>query len=413
MSSVITKTNSVETVVVGPIVDVNSSPLTGLTSIKAALFRKSDKKFIDWSTLGFTTTPTTEYHVLTELDAARAPGVYYIDVDTSTFVGASAQDRYFVYISQQGASNAVNALQMGELRVGTIVDAVEGNLNSPVALFTGTASAGSSSSVTLAGGSSVDEYYRWMTVAITAGTGAGQARVVAHYVGSTKVATVHRAWTTAPDSTSVFELTASVQPELLEIGLAQGGSSTTIQLGASSSATDSLYNGKSVAITAGTGSGQERLILSYVGATTTVTVDEAWTVAPDATSVYVVTFGRARVASASAAGVSALQAGLATSAGLSSLQAHGDTTWLTASGFLTSTSPLTGLNDRTALGGAIAYLRKLATNRLEEAPGSPGTLTLYDDDGSTVLGTYQIRDASGLAVASGTGEPARRTAVTP
>lgn len=451
MSSVITKTNAVETVVVGPIVDSTGAALTGLTNIKAAVIRASDKHFLDWSNHTFTATPVTEYQTLTELDSTRAPGVYYLDIDTSLFVSPVAKDKYFVYVSQQGASNAVNALQMGEFRVGTIVDAVEANLNAPVALFAGTASAGSSASITLAGGSSTDEFYRWMTVAITSGTGAGQARVVAHYVGSTKVATVHRAWTTAPDSTSVFELTASVQPELLEIGLAQAGGASTLQLLASASAVDNLYSGKSVAITAGTGAGQERSILSYVGATTTVTVDEAWTTAPDSTSVYVITFGRARVASVTSGATATIQSGMATSAALttaqaaltsimgsgftggvddlhslhaltaglatasalSSLQSHGDSTWATAvpSAFLGAS--LSGYNTRTTWGGAVAFLRKLSSNRLEEAPGTPGTLTLYDDDGTTVLGTYQLRDAGGNAVASATGEPARRTAVSP
>lgn len=129
--AVITKTGSVEVVVAGPIVDTTSSaaPLTGLTTIKAAVFRASDRKFLDWSTLAFTTTPVTEYQALTELDAVRTPGIYYLAIDTSTFVGANAKDKYFAYISQQGASTAANALQLGEFRIGEIVDAVEAYLD--------------------------------------------------------------------------------------------------------------------------------------------------------------------------------------------------------------------------------------------------------------------------------------------
>ena len=413
MSSVIAQTGATETVMVGPIVDVNGNPLTGLTSIKAAIIRASDRHFLDWSTLGFTATPTTEYQALTELDSARAPGVYYLSVNTSTFVGTNAADRYFVYISQQGASSAVNALQMGELRVGTVVDKVEANLNGHVAMYSGTASGGSSGSITLTGGNSADNYFRWMTVAIVGGTGAGQARVIASYVGSTKVATVHRPWTVAPDSTSVFEITVGAQPDLLEIGLAQGGTSTTIQLISSSSSTDNLYVGNSIAITSGTGVGQERSITGYVGATTTVTVDEAWVTTPDATSVYVMTFGRARVGSVASAAVTTIQSGLATSGGLTSLQAHGDSAWATVTGSALLGTSLAGITGRTTLGGALVYLRKMASNRLAETDGSPGTLVLYDDDGVTVLGTYNLTDISGAAVSTPAGQPARRTAVTP
>ncbi len=69
-------------------------------------------------------------------------------------------------------------------------------------------------------------------------------------------------------------------------GTAQSGStSTTIKLATTASATDDAYNGQTVQITGGTGSGQSRVIIDYVGSTRVATV-AAWTTTPDATSTY-------------------------------------------------------------------------------------------------------------------------------
>jgi hypothetical protein len=57
-----------------------------------------------------------------------------------------------------------------------------------------------------------------------------------------------------------------------------------------------------------------------------------------------------------------------------------------------------------------ALLRKALTNRMEESPGNPGQLTLFDDDGFTVLARWQLTDTTGGAVVSSLGTPARRSA---
>jgi hypothetical protein len=72
-------------------------------------------------------------------------------------------------------------------------------------------------------------------------------------------------------------------------GSAQAGTSTTITLKSTASATDDVYNGMYVTITSGTGSGQIRLIEDYVGSTKVATVATAWTTAPNGTSNYSVT----------------------------------------------------------------------------------------------------------------------------
>lgn len=76
----------------------------------------------------------------------------------------------------------------------------------------GTAQAGGASTVTLASAASAtDDTYNSSTVTITAGTGAGQTRIVTDYVGATRVATVDAAWTTQPDSTSVYDVSGGAQ----------------------------------------------------------------------------------------------------------------------------------------------------------------------------------------------------------
>jgi len=69
-------------------------------------------------------------------------------------------------------------------------------------------------------------------------------------------------------------------------GTGQAGSDGThIVLAAVANPTNDHYNGFVITITGGTGIGQTRTIADYVGATVTATV-AAWTVNPDATSVY-------------------------------------------------------------------------------------------------------------------------------
>lgn len=78
------------------------------------------------------------------------------------------------------------------------------------AAVTGTATAGATNTITLAAGASaVDGFYNGMPIAITGGTGSGQTGVIVGYVGSTKVATVAANWTTAPNATSAYSISAN------------------------------------------------------------------------------------------------------------------------------------------------------------------------------------------------------------
>ena len=86
------------------------------------------------------------------------------------------------------------------------------------------------------------------------------------------------------DGTNVYEI---INPITIT-GIAQAGTGTSITLPDTCSAVDDKYNGYAVYISAGTGSGQSRVISDYVGATKVATVPN-WDTAPDATSVIYIT----------------------------------------------------------------------------------------------------------------------------
>lgn len=73
-------------------------------------------------------------------------------------------------------------------------------------VFTGTATAGGATTITLpAGASAVDNAYTGMLINLTGGTGSGQERTITAYDGTTKVATV-ATWGTNPDATTDFDI---------------------------------------------------------------------------------------------------------------------------------------------------------------------------------------------------------------
>jgi hypothetical protein len=102
-----------------------------------------------------------------------------------------------------------------------------------------TAQAGAAGTITLdASASATDDFYNDTRIVIKGGTGAGQARRIRDYVGSTKVATIVPNWTTNPDNTSVFVVIpeTSVYDETLADHLDSG--STGAALNAAGSAGD-------------------------------------------------------------------------------------------------------------------------------------------------------------------------------
>ena len=69
-------------------------------------------------------------------------------------------------------------------------------------------------------------------------------------------------------------------------GTLQSGGTTTVRLAAGASAVDDFYNTMTLRSTGGTGSGQERKITDYVGATRDATVSVAFSPALDGTTTY-------------------------------------------------------------------------------------------------------------------------------
>lgn len=91
------------------------------------------------------------------------------------------------------------------LKSGTCVGDVA--IEAATAERSGTAQAGSATTITLdAGASATDQAYRGMIVRLTGGTGQAQIREIVDYVGTTKVATVSANWSVNPDATTGFRV---------------------------------------------------------------------------------------------------------------------------------------------------------------------------------------------------------------
>jgi hypothetical protein len=99
-------------------------------------------------------------------------------------------------------------------------------------------------------------------------------------------------------------------------------------------------------------------------------------------------------------------------AAISSRSAPGDAMTLTAGERLNLVGALLAgeLPSGETVEDTLDLIRKVHTNRLEAAPGDPGTLVLYDDDGATPIKTWNLRDYLGAAVVGVDGQPALRGA---
>lgn len=114
-------------------------------------------------------------------------------------------------VSTSTAQLGVNVVNAGAVAwaSGAITSSVFAANTGLVPVRTGTAQAGAATTITLdASASAVDNFYNNDLVFLTGGTGAGQARFISGYVGTTKVATVGT-WATNPDNTSTFAVLPS------------------------------------------------------------------------------------------------------------------------------------------------------------------------------------------------------------
>jgi hypothetical protein len=211
-----------------------------------------------------------------------------LEVDLLQIGGVAQSATDLKDFADAGYDPATNKVQ-GVVLVDTVTD-ITNAVKTTQVILTGTASAGSATTITLTGGTATAGLYDGCLVVITAGTGAGQARTILSYAANT-IATVTRDWVTAPSSDSVFSVYAADVAGLLEAGTATAGGASTITLDAGADTTVDIYKNNFIMITGGTGIGQCRLIGAY-SAGRVATILPAWTTQPDATSVYqIIPFG--------------------------------------------------------------------------------------------------------------------------
>jgi hypothetical protein len=88
---------------------------------------------------------------------------------------------------------------------------------------------------------------------------------------------------------------AATYPKALRTATAQSGAAGYIQLDASAGATDNTWIGCGIKIVSGTGVGQARTIIHYVGSTQKAYVDRVWATNPAVDSVFVIQLGKLTV----------------------------------------------------------------------------------------------------------------------
>ncbi|MHC4605185.1 MAG: hypothetical protein ACYS6W_17860 [Planctomycetota bacterium] len=160
-------------------------------------------------------------------------------------------------------------------------------------IHTGTVRAGAyttANSVQLAAdASAVNDTYNENLITIISGTGVGQSRLIADYVGgAVQAVAIRSAWLITPDATSIYRITSFSGILLANTGICAGGAAGTITLNTSAIAVVDTYVGHTVFISAGTGVGQVRIITAYT-AGRVATVSPAWYVQPVANdSIYLV-----------------------------------------------------------------------------------------------------------------------------
>jgi len=218
--------------------------------------------------------------------------------------------------------------------------------SAPGLVTSGFAQAGGASTITLTSFSSAtDDVYVGETVWISGGTGFGQERVITAYNGTTKVATVDRAWTTNPDSTSTYEVypfgrvvvTSNLDKTGYTASVGSGGiTSSSFAAGAidaASIATDAITSAK---IAAGAITSSEAPALANLDAAVTsrAVAGDAMTLADGAITAAKFAAGAIDAAAIAtdaidadalkADAVAEIQSGLATSAAVAAVQADTD-----------------------------------------------------------------------------------------
>jgi hypothetical protein len=128
-------------------------------------------------------------------------------LDTLPSIPAGGSKRATARVYLKGAGVAGQSPDFGEF-----LQACGMSVRQLVADETGTATAGTARTLTLAAGANTGyQYYRGMVAEITSGAGAGQRRICIHYDNDTRIATFRPAFTVTPNNTSVYKWFANTR----------------------------------------------------------------------------------------------------------------------------------------------------------------------------------------------------------
>lgn len=148
---------------------------------------------------------------LAELDAANLPA----DIDAIPGLIATVQADLDVITDVDGVilGEAGVDLIWDEVLTGATHNIINSaarrlrEISAVLVLATGTAQAGTNSTITLAADSDPnDDFHNDTRVVIVGGTGVGQARIVHEHDGTTKIATIAPDWVVNPDNTSEYQI---------------------------------------------------------------------------------------------------------------------------------------------------------------------------------------------------------------
>jgi hypothetical protein len=423
--------------------------VTGATLV-LRMWRSSDGYFLDFSDSTFKAAGHGSITIaMTEHSASNNAGVYYADIPISSITNPTADDVYSYRIDQTaGATTAANLPALGEVRVGRWVDTITTNLDTTMSSRATNAGAASSvwgTSVPGAFGSGTAGFN--LDAAVSTRSAPGDAMTLssnalnAAALAADAVAEIQSGLATLVEVSNVPSNvwgtalpgafgagTAGAHLDVAVSTRAVAGDAMTLAadaMNASALAADAVAEIQSGLATA--------VALASVASDVQATPGAVWDVATgDHASVG--TFGlflsvRLDVATSTRAvpgdamslvadavtansvatsAVTEIQNGLATAAALATVatnvQATPAAVWNVAQSGYSS--------DTTTFGWALRALRIIATNRIAEAPGTPGTLIVYADDATSAFITYNLNDFNGNGVLGMIGAPARRAAGT-
>lgn len=137
----------------------------------------------------------------TILDASG--GLYYIDISA----GENAFQEMTLIVVSSTLNVVIEPVRWSNDLVddpAAPIDALSNTLLSMFLVSSGTATAGSASTITLQFALGANDLAKGCVIVIASGTGAKQVNTIGGYVNSTKVATMARPWEIAPDATSIY-----------------------------------------------------------------------------------------------------------------------------------------------------------------------------------------------------------------